>query len=194
VIRPETGRAVRPAAERVEAHAGVFKRQRIAICHPVMVKCLIFMHKYQTECISRRTGMGKIYEYRTTVTIGDTNLLQHMYFVQFFTLQGITRDLWVKEVVKGGLDSIREGLVLITRSAQCEYKKDFFLYDKVLIQMQIRNIRGASVELFFKFYNEDTMELHAEGTNEIVFANSNHRVCRIPENFRTAGMEYSADE
>jgi len=38
------------------------------------------------------------------------------------------------------------------------------------------------------------MELHAEGTNEIVFANSSHRVCRIPPNFRNAGIEYAADE
>jgi len=138
--------------------------------------------------------MGKIYEYRTTVTIGDTNLLQHMYFVHFFTLQGITRDLWVKECVPGGLDAIRDGLVLITKNAMCEYKKDFFLYDRVLVQMQIRNIRGASVELVFRFLKEDTMELHAEGTNEIVFANSSHRICRIPPNFRNAGLEYSADE
>ncbi|HQF74771.1 MAG TPA: thioesterase family protein [Syntrophales bacterium] len=138
--------------------------------------------------------MGKVYEYRTTVTIGDTNLLQHMYFVHFFTLQGITRDLWVKECVPGGLDAIRDGLVLITKNAMCEYKKDFFLYDRVLVQMQIRNLRGASTELVFRFYNEATMELHAEGTNEIVFANSNHRVCRIPPNFRNAGIEYSADE
>lgn len=138
--------------------------------------------------------MGKIYEYRTTVTIGDTNLLQHMYFVHFFTLQGITRDLWVKEIVQDGLESIKNGLVLITKNAQCEYKKDFHLYDKVLVRMQIRNLRGASTELVFKFYNEATMELHAEGTNEIVFANSRHRICRIPENFRNAGMEYSEDE
>jgi acyl-CoA thioesterase FadM len=138
--------------------------------------------------------MGKIYEYRMTVTIGDTNLLQHMYFAQFFTLQGITRDLWLKEAVQGGVDSIKNGLALITKNAQCEYKKDFYLYDKVLVCMQIRNMRGASVELVFKFYNEDTMELHAEGTNEIVFANSNARICRIPENFRNAGKEYSADE
>jgi acyl-CoA thioesterase FadM len=138
--------------------------------------------------------MGKIYEYRMTVTIGDTNLLQHMYFAQFFTLQGITRDLWLKEAVQGGVDSIKNGLALITKNAQCEYKKDFYLYDKVLVCMQIRNMRGASVELVFKFYNEDTMELHAEGTNEIVFANSSGRICRIPENFRNAGKEYSADE
>jgi acyl-CoA thioesterase FadM len=138
--------------------------------------------------------MGKVYEYRTTVTIGDTNLLQHMYFVQFFTLMGVARDLWVKECVPGGLDSIRDGLVLITKNAMCEYKKDFFLYDRVLVQMQIRNLRGASTELVFRFYNEDTMELHAEGTNEIVFANSSHRICRIPPNFRNAGIEYSADE
>jgi len=105
--------------------------------------------------------MGKTYEYRTTVTIGDTNLLQHMYFVHFFALQGITRDLWVKEVVPGGLESIKNGLVLITRSAHCEYKRDFYLYDKVLVRMQIRNLRNASGELVFKFYNEATMELHA---------------------------------
>ena len=114
--------------------------------------------------------------------------------MHFFTLQGITRDLWVKECVPGGLESIRDGLVLITKNAMCEYKKDFFLYDRVLVQMQIRNLRGASTELVFRFYNEATMELHAEGTNEIVFANSNHRVCRIPPNFRNAGIEYSADE
>ena len=139
--------------------------------------------------------MGKTYEYRTTVTIGDTNLLQHMYFVHFFTLQGVTRDLWVKECVLGGIESIQNGLALITRSAQCEYKKDFHLYDKVLVRMQIRNLRVASAELVFKFYNEATMELHAEGTNQIVTANSKRRVvCRIPENFRNAGMEYSTDE
>ena len=138
--------------------------------------------------------MGKSYEYRTTVTIGDTNLLQHMYFVHFFTLQGITRDLWVKECVPGGLESLRDGLVLITKNAMCEYKKDFYLYDRVLVQMQIQNLRGASTELVFRFYNEETMELHAEGTNEIVFANSSHRICRIPPNFRNAGIEYSADE
>lgn len=137
--------------------------------------------------------MGKSYEYRTTVTIGDTNLLQHMYFVHFFTLHGITRDLWVKECVPGGLESIRDGLVLITKNAMCEYKKDFYLYDRVLVQMQIQNLRGASTELVFRFYNEATMELHAEGTNEIVFANSSHRICRIPPNFRNAGIEYSAD-
>jgi len=137
--------------------------------------------------------MGKVFEYRTTVTIGDTNLLQHMYFANFFDLQGITRDLWVKEKVQNGFESIQKGLVLITRSARCDFKKDFHLFDKVLVCMQIRNLRGASADLEFKFYNETTMELHAEGSNEIVFANQNHRVCRMPENFKAAGLEYSAD-
>jgi acyl-CoA thioesterase FadM len=59
--------------------------------------------------------------------------------------------------------------------------------------MQTRNLRNASTDLVFKFYNEATMELHAEGTNQIVTA-KNHGICRIPENFRNAGMEYSTDE
>ena len=92
-----------------------------------------------------------------------------------------------------GFESIQNGLVLITRSARCDFKKDFHLFDKVLVCMQIRNLRGASADLEFKFYNETTMELHAEGSNEIVFTNQNHKVCRIPENFKAAGLEYSVD-
>jgi hypothetical protein len=45
-------------AGRVDAHAGIFKRQRIAICHPVMVKYLISMHQYKAEYIEE-TRDGK---------------------------------------------------------------------------------------------------------------------------------------
>ena len=104
---------------------------------------------------------GKTYEYRTTVTIGDTNLLQHMYFVHFFTLQGITRDLWVREAVPGGPESHHKWPRAHHTICPLRIQKDFYLYDKVLVRMQIRNLRNASGELVFKFYQE-TMELHAE--------------------------------
>jgi hypothetical protein len=45
-------------AGRVDAHAGIFKRQRIAICHPVMVEYLISMHQYKAEYIEE-TRDGK---------------------------------------------------------------------------------------------------------------------------------------
>ena len=62
--------------------------------------------------------MAKVYEYRTTVTIGDTNLLQNMYFHNFFKLQGIARELWVKDCVKDGISDLHKGMVLITREAK----------------------------------------------------------------------------
>jgi len=134
--------------------------------------------------------MGKVYEYRTRVTIGDTNLLQNMYFLNFFKIQGIARELWVNERVENGAESLRNGLVLITRSAQMRFIKDFFLYERILVHVQVRNIREVRAELVFKFYNESTMELHAEGYQEIVFANSDHKICRMPENFKKAAIEY----
>jgi len=138
--------------------------------------------------------MSKDYEFRTTVTIGDTNLLQNMYFLNFFKLQGIVREMWVKEKVQNGIESLMNGCILITKSAQCDFIKDFYLYDKILIKMQVRNIRQASAELVFKFYNEATMELHAQGTNHIVFADQNHKISRIPENFKQAGLEFSIED
>lgn len=42
------------------------------------------------------------FEYKSTVTIGDTNVMKNMYFLNFFKLQGIARELWVKSAVDGG--------------------------------------------------------------------------------------------
>ena len=69
--------------------------------------------------------MYKSFEYRTTVTIGDTNLFQNMYFANYFKVQGRVRELWVHECVPNAVKHLSEGLILITKSAHCDYKKDF---------------------------------------------------------------------
>jgi acyl-CoA thioesterase FadM len=134
---------------------------------------------------------GKKFTYATTVTIGDTNLLQNMYFSNFFRIQGIVRELWVSQAVEDPMQPIKDGMVLITKSAHCDYYKDFYLYDKIYVVMQIKKLRNASAELEFKFFNADTNTLHAEGYQQIVFAGPDHKICRIPDNYLRAALEYS---
>ena len=134
---------------------------------------------------------GNKFIYYTNVTIGDTNLLKNMYFVNFFKIQGIVRELWVKDAVKDATESMNNGLILITKSASCNYYKDFYLYDNIRVEMQIKNIGKASGELVFYFYNSKSGELHAEGNQQIVFAGPGHKICRIPNNFLEAALKYS---
>lgn len=134
---------------------------------------------------------GKKFIYHTIVTIGDTNILQNMYFANFFKIQGIVRELWVKEAVEGAMESMNDGIILITRSASCKYYKDFYLYDNIRVEMRVKNLGKASGELVFYFYNSENGELHAEGHQQIVFAGPDHKICRIPNNFLEAAMKYN---
>jgi acyl-CoA thioesterase FadM len=116
-----------------------------------------------------------------------------MYFANHFKLAGIARELWVRDHVLGALDAMRHGLVLITREARCLYHKDFFLYDPIRLELWFENSRNASVDIHFAFYHDGTNELHAEGRQTIVFAGPDHKVCRMPDIFRSVITLFSLE-
>jgi acyl-CoA thioesterase FadM len=138
--------------------------------------------------------MGKSYDLRYTVTIGDTDLLQSMYFLNFFRLQGMIRELWVKDCVEGGLQDLAQGFILITKEASNNYRKDFYLYDNIVVKFQFTELHNTYAVLNFKFYEEHTMELRAEGFQKVVFANNNHKLAKILPNWRKAIEEYLIDK
>jgi enediyne biosynthesis thioesterase len=138
--------------------------------------------------------MGKVYEYRATVTIGDTNLLQNMYFLNFFKLQGICRELWVRDCVQDAMSTFAGGLVLVTKSASCEFMRDFNLFDRIVVQMQFVKMAHTYSDVRFRFLEEQSMELRAEGMQRLLCAGPDHRPCAIPDNFKKAALEYFDDD
>jgi len=134
--------------------------------------------------------MGKIYEYKSCVTIGDTNLLQNMYFLNHIKLQAIIRELWVKDCVPSYDEDLKNGLILITKNVHCEYKKEYFLYDDIIITMQMTDVHECHMKLIFKYFNEDRGALHADGYQTIYFADKNHKKTPIPENWMKAIEKY----
>lgn len=137
--------------------------------------------------------MGLSFHYTTTATIGDTDVMQAVYFAHFFKIQGTVRELWVRHVVRNSERHLREGLLLLTRHASCDYHRHFRLFDPINCRMQIRNLRKASAELVFRFYHETTGVLHAQGLQVVAFADSGGRLCRMPDEFREAAQLYAED-
>lgn len=135
--------------------------------------------------------MSQTFEHHTTITLGDTDHTQAVYFVRFFELQGIVRELWVLRAVANSERHLQEGLVLVTRSASCEYHRKLKLFDPVVCRMQIRNLRQASSDLVFRFFHGVTGELHAEGVQRVAFCGADGRLRRMPEDFHHAALRFA---
>ncbi len=56
--------------------------------------------------------MGQVYVHKAVVTIGDTDFMQGMYFINFLKLEAVTRELWMMECVPGCSEDLANGLVL----------------------------------------------------------------------------------
>ncbi len=138
--------------------------------------------------------MSLTFEHHLTVTLGDTDHTQAVYFTRFFEWQGVVRELWVLRAVAHSERHLLEGLVLLTRSASCDYHRKLKLFDPVVCRMQIRNLRQASSDLVFRFHHAITGELHAEGLQRVAFAGGDGRLRRMPEDFRSAALVYSEPE
>lgn len=132
-----------------------------------------------------------IYKYCTTVTLGDTNVMQNMYFGNTFKLTGIVRELWIRDCVEDYSATLSSGTLLFTKEASCEFKKSFYLFDDIEIHLQFCNIRGASADLVFSFYKKGTSYLHALARQTVVFADQNQKITRIPANFLNSFRAYS---
>ena len=127
--------------------------------------------------------MGPTYDYEKLMTIGDTNAMQNVYFAEYFKVQGTVRESWVYNAVPNALQVFKDGLILSTKSAHCEYRKPFFVYDIMLCRMHIEEIHRVSAKLVFEFYNKKTMALCAFGWQLVVFKDANRKTCRIPDDF-----------
>lgn len=134
--------------------------------------------------------MGRVYVHKSVVTIGDTDLMQGMYFINYLKLEAVTRELWMMDCVPGYLEDLANGLVLLTRETTCRFLKGFRLNDTINVQLQFTNITRSSFELRFQHVIEGSRALHAEGFQTVVCADRDNKVTKIPENWKAAILEY----
>jgi len=132
----------------------------------------------------------KTYDYESTVTMGDTNAMGNLYFLNYFKLQGHVRELWLKHNVENYTKHIEQDLLLSTKSAHCDYKIPFFLYDELVIKLYFSELQRVSVKLNFDFYHKEKTPVCAWGWQLVVFKDKNRKTCRMPSDFTEAFSKY----
>jgi acyl-CoA thioesterase FadM len=122
------------------------------------------------------------YKYKTVVTMGEVNIFQNMYFANYFKLQGVCRELFVAECIND-INKIfsTTQISILTRKANMSFIKDFTLFDKIVVEMDITHIGKHEAELRFKFFEQGCSELRAEGIQVIEFIGLNDEPCEIPK-------------
>ncbi|MNG71641.1 Phosphoglycolate phosphatase [compost metagenome] len=134
------------------------------------------------EILDRRPDT---FDYEHTVTMGDTNAMGNCYFLKYFELQGHVRELWLTQHV-ARYEQVLDRYILSTRSAHCDYRVPFFLYDTVIVKLYCTELQRVSVTLHFEFYCKGSDRLHATGEQKVVCKDKARKTCRMPPELMTA--------
>ncbi|AMB86695.1 hypothetical protein AWM79_15850 [Pseudomonas agarici] len=130
------------------------------------------------------------FDYEYTITMGDTNAMGNFYFLNYFKLQGVARELWLKVQANDFLVNHGANYIFSTKSAHCDFSIPFFLYDDIIVRLHFSELRRLSVKLNFQFFLKGRDEIHASGWQVVVFKNKDRKTCRIPPAFSDACQRF----
>lgn len=134
----------------------------------------------------------KVFVYKKTVYLSDTNAEGNVYFARYFDWQGVAREEFYRQHFP--ISVWQSGIKLITVNAQTEYKHEAFLFDEILIDIKITNVRKMSLELIFTYKNEKTGQLIAIGREKLAFGDPSGKLIPIPQEIRENTKYFLAEE
>lgn len=114
--------------------------------------------------------MPSSYEYRLTVSYGETNALGNVYFVNHLAWQGKVREMFLLDHAPGLLDRIGRDFTLVTKSVHCEYEQELRAFDRIVIRMQLARLGENNLQIFFDYFrinDSGQEERMARGAQEL---------------------------
>jgi enediyne biosynthesis thioesterase len=138
--------------------------------------------QYQAEATTPSWGspvslQPQQYELSFETTLKHSNATQNVYFSNFFEWQGATRERWFFECIAP--DMLQSLGVFITKRAHNEFIKEAFPFQKVTCVLNSMQVQKCSFYLVFRFFIDG--ELASLGYQQIVFANHEKRISKLPD-------------
>lgn len=123
------------------------------------------------------------YTHTVRATLWHTNVEGTVSHDVFAMLFGMVRELFAMKYIPNFAKEMGKKYLLETKSAQYEFRKNFFFGDIIKIVMWIGEVRPASFTLKAEFRNEHN-EVYATGEQKIVFANISGYPTKIPDRLK----------
>jgi enediyne biosynthesis thioesterase len=96
--------------------------------------------------------MTKAYEYSHIVGFEETNLVGNVYYANYILWQGRCRELFLYDHAPAVIDKINHGLALVTVNVSCQYLSECFAFDRVIIAMQLKEIKQNRITMGFEYW------------------------------------------
>jgi YbgC/YbaW family acyl-CoA thioester hydrolase len=132
----------------------------------------------------------KKFVYQKKVYLKDVNPFGSVYFSKFFEWQGDAREEFYSQFSPL---KISDNLLIATLSASVNFKKEARLFDTILIEVWIKRMTKATIELNFLYKKEKTGEIIATGKQKVAFVNNAGKVIPIPTEIREVGKKFMED-
>ncbi len=114
--------------------------------------------------------MPSAYEYRLTVTYGETNALGNVYYVNHLAWQGKVREMFLLDHAPGFLERIGREFTMVTKNVHCEYEQELRAFDRIVIRMRLDYRGENTLRILFDYFRVDDSgqeERIARGTQEL---------------------------
>ena len=129
------------------------------------------------------------YYQKFETSLKHSNATQNVYFSNFFEWQGAARERWFFECIAN--DMLQDLGVFITKKAHNEYLKEAFPFQTVTCSVNSFSIQKCSFYLQFKFFIDG--ELASTGYQQIVFADKQKRIAKLPEHILIKIRKYECE-
>ena len=136
----------------------------------------------------------KYFEYRTTVSFEETNVVGNVYFSNFFVWQGKCREAFLRKEAPGVLEDFKEGHGMITQDSACQFMREAFAFDPILVRMHLKKLTRTGITMHFDYFRDDGDEptLLAQGVQSVLWVNPQHRISMLPAYLYEAVQSYAA--
>ncbi len=146
---------------------------------------------YKRRKYDRRT---KTLLFERTAYLTDTNMFGNVYFAQYFDFQGEAREEFFKYVMgEDYSEFVGQGHGLITVEACIKYCKEIFVYDEIIIAVQLSKLKKMKAELTFTFFMKKDNSLIAKGHQQIAFSSPEGKAVPVPEIVRKNVERYALE-
>lgn len=139
----------------------------------------------QSALIGKWKYPNSKFAYEKEILIRHTNLLGNTYFANYIDWQGEAREKFflVHPAAKEFM-SQNPHILMITYCLYHRFIESTFLGDKVMIEVNSRDIQKHSAILVFRYYHFQTRKLIGDGWQKICFSdNKINQICPVPQIF-----------
>ena len=127
----------------------------------------------------------KTFHHVIDIYLKDSNAFMNTYFSRYFEWQGVCRERWFHQSIDNLL-SLNGAFA--TKRAHQEYVQETFPFQRVDCFLNTLEVKQCSTYLVFRFYVDGRPV--SMGYQQVVFADTDKRIRRIPGNVRERFMEY----